>query len=218
MLKLYGFAVSNYFNMVKLALQEKGVPFEVVNVLGKQDEAFLDISPRGKVPCLQTPEGFISETSVILEYIEETQTGPALLPSDPFERAQVRALMREIELYIELPARLCYSEAFFGSKVDPAISAKAREELLAGVKALKRHARFQPYVAGEQFSLADLYFLFSVDLAVVVAGKLFETDLLADWPQARSLLELLRQRPLVQAIEEDKKQEMAAFLAKVRAK
>ena len=217
MLKLYGFAVSNYYNMVKLALLEKGVPFEEVNVLGQtQEPEFKRISPRGKVPCLGTAEGSISETSVILEYIEETQPGVCLLPEDAFARAQVRALMREIELYIELPARACYPEVFFGGKVDPAIKQKAREELFAGIDALKRHARFAPYVAGEQLSLADLYFLYSVDLAVVVAGKLFETDLLADWPQARALFERLNGNAHVQAIEAAKKQEMAAFLAKMR--
>lgn len=53
------------------------------------------------------------------DYLEETQSGPALLPSDPFERAQVRAMAKEIELYIELPARLCYAEVFFGRKANP---------------------------------------------------------------------------------------------------
>lgn len=57
-------------------------------------------------------QGFINETSVILEYLEQSQEGPALLPADPFARAQVLALCREIELYIELPARACYAEAF----------------------------------------------------------------------------------------------------------
>lgn len=218
MLKLYGFAVSNYFNMVRLALLEKELPFEIVNVLGRQDESFKSLSPRGKVPCLVTEQGSMSETSVILEYIEETQGGRPLLPADPFQRAQVRALMREIELYIELPARACYPEVFFGGKVDPAIKQKARDELFAGIDALKRHGRFAPYVAGDQFSLADLYFLYSVDLAVVVAAKAFDTDVLADWPQARALFELLKANPHVQKIEEDKQQEMAAFLAKVRGK
>ena len=50
MLKLHGFAVSNYFNMVKLALLEKGLDFEVKVVHGSQDPDFLAISPRGKVP------------------------------------------------------------------------------------------------------------------------------------------------------------------------
>lgn len=213
MLRLHGFAISNYFNMVKLALLEKGVPFEVNVVHGSQDPDFLAISPRGKVPCLETEHGYINETNVILEYIEETQGGKALLPSDPYQRARVRALTKEIELYIELQARPCYPEVFFGAKVDQAIKDKARDELFNGVATLRRHGSFAPYVAGSEITIADLMFLYSIDLARAVGRKLFDTDLLADWPQAQALLELLAQNPNVQQIEADKKAEMQAFLA-----
>src|SRR5690606_2294731 len=120
---------------------------------------------------------------------------------------------KEIELYIELPARSCYPEVFFGGKVDQAIKDAARAELLNGVAALRRHGRFAPYVAGSEMTIADLMFLYSIDLARVVARKLFDTDLLADWPEARALLELLAQNPHVQQIEADKRAEMQAFLA-----
>uniref|UniRef100_A0A915DTX6 GST N-terminal domain-containing protein n=1 Tax=Ditylenchus dipsaci TaxID=166011 RepID=A0A915DTX6_9BILA len=113
MLKLHGFSVSNYYNMVKLALLEKGLPFEEVTFYGGQAPKALEVSPRGKVPVLETEHGFISETSVILDYIEQTQGGKALLPADPFQQAKVRELLKEIELYIELPARTCYAESFF---------------------------------------------------------------------------------------------------------
>jgi glutathione S-transferase len=216
MLKLHGFSVSNYYNMVKLALLEKGIPFEAVDVHGGQREEFLRISPRGKVPVLQTEQGFINETSVILEYIEETQSGKALLPSNPQERAYVRSLMREIELYIELPARACYLEAFFGGKVDEAIKAKSKEDLTLGIASLKRHGTFAPYLAGEQLSLADLYFLYSLDLACVVMGKVFATDVLADFPQAKALFKLLSQSPNVQKVAADKDAEMEQFLAMAR--
>lgn len=217
MLRLHGFAVSNYYNMVKLALLEKGVPFESVVVHGSQAPEFLAISPRGKVPVLQTEQGYINETSAILEHLEELAPAHPLLPAEPFARAQVRALVKEIELYIELPARACYPQAFFGMTLDPAITAKARDELLAGIAALKRHGRFAPFVAGEQFTLADLYFLYSVDLACIVGKKLFEIDLLADFPAARALFERLAQNPHVQKIAADKDAEMAAFIAQVRS-
>ena len=213
MLRLHGFAVSNYFNMAKLALLEKGVDFEINTVRGSQDAEFLAKGPRGKVPVLETEQGFISETNVILEYIEETQGGKALLPSDPFARATVRALTKEIELYIELPARSCYPAVFFGGQVDDNIKDKAKADLQAGVAALRRHGRFAPYVAGSEMSIADIMFLYSIDLAQAVGKKLFGIDLLGDWPEARALLELLGQNPHVQRIEADKKAEMAAFIA-----
>ena len=218
MLTLHGFNVSNYFNMVKLALLEKGVDFKINVVHPSQDEAFLKISPRGKVPCLETEHGCFSETNVILEYLEETQQGKPLLPKDPFERANVRALTKEIELYIELPARSCYPEVFFGGKVDQAIKDKAKVDLLNGVAALKRHGEFSPYVAGNDMTIADLMFLYSIDLASIVAKKAFGIDLLADFPAAKELLELLGKNPHVQQIEADKKAEMAAFVAAAQAK
>jgi glutathione S-transferase len=71
MLKFYGFPCSNYANMVNLALLEKGIPFEYVLTYPDQSPAVLAKSPRGKVPFLETPQGFINEASVILDYLED---------------------------------------------------------------------------------------------------------------------------------------------------
>ncbi|WP_442110705.1 glutathione S-transferase family protein [Pseudomonas sp. NUPR-001] len=217
MLKLHGFAVSNYYNMVKLALLEKGVAFEEVLFFGGQSPEALKVSPRGKVPVLETEHGFLSETNLILDYIEQTQPGEkALLPADAFAQAKVRELVKEIELYIELPARACYPEAFFGAKVDPAIKEKAKAELLAGVQTLKRNGAFSPYVAGNQMTLADVMFCFSLDLASAVGKEVFDMDLLADFPQAKALLKHFKQNPNVQKIAADKDAQMPAFLEMVR--
>lgn len=218
MLKLYGFSVSNYYNMVKLALLEKGLPFEEVPFYAGTSPEALAISPRGKVPVLRVEQGFINETAVILEYIEQSQKGTPLLPSEPFERAQVLALAKEIELYIELPARACYGEAFFGTPLPDAIKDKTKAELLLGFASLGRHGKFAPYVAGDSLSIADLYFLYSVPLACAVGHKLFGLDLLAEMPAAKALLERLEQNPNVQRIAQDKEAAMPAFMAMVAAK
>lgn len=217
MLRLHGFAVSNYHNMVKLALLEKGVPFEEVRTYASRDEAFLAISPRGKVPVLQCDEGYISETWAILEYLEARGQGRPLLPEGLYEQARVRELAKHIELYIELPARSCYAQAFFGMSLDPAILERGRNELLAGIDSLKRLGVFAPYVAGDRLSLADLYFLYSIDLAAAVAHKLFEIDLLADMPKARGLLDQLAANPNVQRIAADKEAAMGPFMAHMQA-
>ncbi|MGC5699297.1 glutathione S-transferase family protein [Pseudomonas sp. NFXW11] len=218
MLKLFGFPVSNYYNMVKLALLEKGLAFEEVPFYAGQTPEALAISPRGKVPVLQVEQGFINETSVILEYLEQTQPGLALLPGEPFPRAQVLALAREIELYIELPARACYPEAFFGMPVAEAIKDKAKGELLLGFASLARHGRFSPYVAGDSLSVADLYFLYSVSLAQAVGHKLFGVDFLAGMPAAQALLERLGQLPNAQRVAADREAAMPQFMAMIAAK
>lgn len=217
MLKLYGFAASNYFNMVKLALLEKQLPFEMIPMHGCQNPEILAISARGKVPILETEKGFISETDVILRYLEDVYPTHPLVPADPYERAQVWTLAKEIELYIELPARTCYVEVIFGGRPTPeALKAKAGRDLLKGFAALKQRARFSPYVAGTSFTVADLYFLYSVDLARLVGKQLFATDYLEDVPCARALLARLAQNPHVQRIALDKDAEFPAFLERVR--
>ena len=70
----------------------------------------------------------------------------------------------------------------------------------------------------KMMTIADLMFLFSIDLASVVARKLFDVDLLGDWPEARALLKLLGENPHVQQIEADKKAEMQAFIAAMAGK
>lgn len=217
MLKLYGFASSNYFNMVKLALLEKQLPFEVVPLFGCQSPEVLAVSARGKVPVLGTAEGFISETDVILRYLEETFPDRPLLPADPFSRAQVWTIAKEIELYIELPARVCYAEVIFGGRpTPPDLKAKARRDLVKGVAALDQRARFAPYVAGERFSVADVYFLYSIDLAQQVGERLFDEDFLGDMPKARSLLERLALNPNVQRVAADREADWPTFMARVR--
>ncbi|HXA46336.1 MAG TPA: glutathione S-transferase [Burkholderiaceae bacterium] len=218
MIKLHGFVVSNYVNMVQLALLEKGLPFEFVTTYPNNSEEFLSHSPRGKVPFLQSEHGYINETSVILDYLEESQPGLALLPSDPFARAQVKVLMKEIELYIELPARQCFGEAFFGSTVPEAIKDKSRVELLAGFAALQRHGKFSPYVAGDTFTLADIVFLYSVNPAIIVAQKLFQLDPLENMPGARALLQKLSENPHVRQIAADRERELPGFVAMMQAK
>jgi glutathione S-transferase len=59
-LKLYGFPASNYVNMVNLALLEKGIPFEYELTYPNPSSLLLAKSPRGKVPFLETPQGFIA--------------------------------------------------------------------------------------------------------------------------------------------------------------
>ena len=90
-LKLCGFAVSNYYNKLKLQLLEKGVPFEEELVwTGNTHPKLIARSPMGKVPFLETPEGPVSESMACAEYIEAAYPEHPLLPADPLKAAKVR--------------------------------------------------------------------------------------------------------------------------------
>lgn len=210
MIKLYGFAVSNYYNMVKMTLLEKGMAFEEVEVRPSQTEEFLSCSPMGKVPCIETDQGFLSETGVIMDYLDESGTGPSFYPADAFEKAKVRELMRYLELYVELPARRLYGDVFFGRPASDAEKESVRKDLKKGFAALNRLAKFNPYLAGEKLTYADFYFLFSVDLVTRVTKKALEWDVYNTEPGIKALLGLLEQRDSVKTIRESQRQ-AAAF-------
>ena len=204
MIKLHGFPASNYFNMVKLALLEKGTAFEDVRVYTGQSEDMLSKSAMGKVPFLETERGFVSETAVILDYIDETQSGPSFYPADPFDKSRVRELIKYTELYLELPARRCYGEAFFGAGPTPEqTKADVRPIMERGIAALRRQAGFAPYLFGETLTYADFVFLYTFPMASSVARIVFDWDLSAELPGADALIETLRQRDAVKTVDED---------------
>ena len=98
MLKLHGFAISNYYNIVKHAMMIKGIAFEEVFAPPSQEPEMLANSPMGKVPFLETESGILTEASVILEYLEEAYPEVPLYPADAFERARVKQIIKTIEL------------------------------------------------------------------------------------------------------------------------
>jgi len=204
MIKLHGFPASNYFNMVKLALLEKGSAYEDVRVFTGQSEDILSKSAMGKVPFLETDQGYLSETAIILDYIEDTQDGPSFYPDNPFGKARVRELIKYTEAYLELPARRCYGEAFFGAGPTPE---QTKTEVLTvmqrGASALRRQAGFAPYIAGDAITYADFVFLYTFPMAATVAKKVFDWDLSAELPGAEALIERLKTRAAVKTVDEE---------------
>jgi glutathione S-transferase len=166
MLNLYGFPVSHYYNMVKHTLMQKGVIYEEVTVMPGAGDDYLGKSPLGKIPCIGVEEGYLSETSSILEYIEDSFPGPRLAPADPWGRAKMRELMKVCELYIEAPARQLIPVVMQGVK-DNDSHLKAIETLNKGVQALAKLGVFKPYLIGEELTLADIMLRY---VLIVVRG------------------------------------------------
>ena len=205
MLTLYGFDVSNYFNMIKLALAIKGIEYKTVILYPNQSPEYLSISPMGKVPALDTGQGVLTETNVILEYLDETYPDKPLYPGTTFEKAKVRELVKITELYLELPARRCHPEVFFRKTVDDLTKKEVKRALYKGIEGMARCAQFSPYLAGKQLTAADIVFFYSADLASAVAGKLFNLDLLDMAPGAKQLMATLNEREDVIRIAKDRK-------------
>ena len=216
-LKLCGFSASNYYNQTKLQLLEKQIAFEEEMVMtGSASDAVLARSPMGKVPFLDTPHGCISESLVCAEYIEAAYPQHALLPADAFAAAKVRELVVYLELHLELVARELYKEAFFGGKVSDAVKERARPLLLRGAAAFARIARFAPYVAGDQFTLADCAAVIHLPVVSAASKVIYGEDLLAALP-IKDYMKLCGTRPAVQKVNEDRKADVQRMLEAQRA-
>lgn len=205
MLKLHGFSISNYYNMAKIALLEKGIEFEEVDTRPSQDDDYLSMSPMGKVPCLETDHGCITEVDAIIGYLEAIQPSPALLPKDDFERAKVHELMRHLQLYVELEARRCFPEVFFGGKVSDETKEQVKESLAKGLASVARLAKFDPYIASKEFTAADIVASQSIGLANAVSQRLFDHNLLDDLPGSSEWLALVNERDSVKVIRESQR-------------
>ncbi len=199
-IKLHGMTYSNYYNMVKAIMIEKGMEFEEVHVLPNQEPDFLLKSPMGKVPLLETEQGFLTETGVMIDYIDSLDVGASLYPADPFLRAKVKELIRHLELYIELPARRLYGDVFFGNPATEELKAQVKQQLEKGFGSLRQLAKFDPYLAGKDLSYADFYYRFSVALATIVCKKALSWNALNELPNIKALLDLMGERESIQKV------------------
>jgi glutathione S-transferase len=220
MLKLCGFHISNYHNKVRLALLEKGIPFEEdANCRPSQKEEWLARSPIGKVPILELDGGRrIAESEVICEYLEEAYPQKPLLPKDPYERAKVRELVAFIELHLELVVRRLYGPLFFGAPpLHDDVKASIEKDLAKGVRALKAIAKFDPYIAGGNLTLADCAAFVSLPPVTLVSKQAFGRDFLDELPQVKPYLGMLGERPAFARVNEDRKSAQAAAAARARS-
>jgi len=213
MLTLCGFSASNYYNKVKLALLEKGVSFtEELAWVGETDKA---CSPLGKVPYLKTEQGALSESTVILEYLEDAYPHPPLMPAEPFAAAKVRELVRYMELHLELVARNLYPEAFFGGKVSDSAKEKIGPQLEKNIAAFAQLTTFSPFIAGEAFTIADCAAVVHLPLVSSATKIVYGRDFLADLP-VRDYLKRMGERPTVQKINADRKTNTELMLARAK--
>lgn len=208
MLTLCGFPISNYYNKVKMALLEKGVPFTEEVVMTKStDEAVLSASPLAKIPFIRTEHGGICESQAILDYIEATWPTPALMPAEAFGKAKVHELITFIDWHLEIAARQLYGQAFFGGNaLSDESKGEIRKQLEKNIAAFKRLAKFSPYIAGDSFTQADCAAFVSLPLVGRASQAVFGEDLLlAGGVDYKAYMKLVGERPSAQKVLADRK-------------
>jgi len=217
MLRLCGFQLSNYHNKVRLALLEKGIEFEEdAEVKPSQDDAYLARSPMGKVPYAEIDGKRLCESQVIVEYLEDRFPQKPLLPKDPLERAKVRELVTMIELHMELVVRRLYREVFFGGKVSDEQKEAVRKELTRGIRAFKALAKFDPFIAGKDLTLADCAAAVHLPLVSSATKLAYGRDALEEVPQVKGYLKMLGERPAFARVNADNKAARQALAAQAK--
>ncbi|MFT4068639.1 glutathione S-transferase [Paraburkholderia sp.] len=211
MIKLYGFALSNYYNKVKFVLLEHDIAFDEVLVKPSQDEALLAHSPLGKVPYLQTEHGDLCESQCIVEYLAARFPDKWIFSADPWQAAKEREMIFFVDVHLELTVRNLYKEAFFGGTVSDATKGRVEKLLVHHIAGFKRIAKFAPYLCGEQFSVADTAGYVSLPLVGMATQTIYGRDFLLDagidW---KSYVKTINARPAAQRVTDDRKAYIAA--------
>jgi glutathione S-transferase len=165
MLKLLNIPISPFGTKVKMALLEKGIPFEThepdleAAQAGRDGELTKGCSPRLEIPVLIDGDVTVWDSTVILEYVEERWPEPALLPATPAERARVRMLEDVCDTTYEAVVWGIYEVTTMGrvsGAAQAALLARGAQQV-AGLntwleRALGAHAWFN----GERFGWGDL--------------------------------------------------------------
>lgn len=181
-----------------IALIEAGAEFDLVKLdfaAGQQQSAeFLGINPKGRVPALATEHGVLTETPALLAFVAQSFPKAGLAPlDDPLAFAR----MQELTSYLASTAHVAHAHKRRGARWadDPAAHEAMRAKVPQTMTVCAAYLESQivgPWVAGEQYSVADGY-LFTI-------GSWLEADGvdLTQFPKLTAYLARVAARPAVQ--------------------
>jgi glutathione S-transferase len=180
-LTLYDAPRCPYAARARITLAEKGVEVEVVEIDLSDRPAWLyGKNPLGRVPVLEEDGRPLPESLVIMEFLEERYPEPALLPDDPADRAAVRLLLnREKDL----------TDPYYAFR-----RGEGFEDFGAALRGLDARLAQQPYLAGAEYSLADIAYV----PWILRARDMLGVDL-EPYPALTAWLARLEERPAIAA-------------------
>ena len=148
MITLYDADRCPYCARVRIALAEKGVEYETVEIdLSDRPAWIYEKNPLGRVPVLEEDTFVLPESAVINEYLEERYPEPALWPADAGERSLARLLVFRFDQL---------STPYYALRRE---EEGASERLDAELAKLNAVLAAQPYLTGREFGLADIAYV-----------------------------------------------------------
>ena len=164
-LVLHGYRYSVYVRIARLALAEKGVVYDQVEVNPFAPDvpaAYLALHPFGRVPTLVHDDFALYETGAITRYLDRTFAGPALQPRSPRALARMDQIIGVVDSYGYWPlVRQVFSHRVFRPAIgQPADEAEVGRGLAGAAKvlaALEVLAAPDAFLVGPALSLADLH-------------------------------------------------------------
>jgi glutathione S-transferase len=200
-MKLWSGKLSPFSAKVRIVLAEKKLDCELLDVpwsrktlWGPKPEAFLAVSPHGKVPVLVDGNVAVYDSTVICEYLEDTHPKPRLFPEGAAGRARCRQLEDEADVAMTTDVTALVQELF--TKTDDATRDMARvatamESLQKRWDALDRELAGREYLCDE-FSVADIATFMVVGFATTLGAPLEERH-----ANLRAWVDRVRARPAV---------------------
>ncbi|MBI1776107.1 MAG: glutathione S-transferase family protein [Proteobacteria bacterium] len=202
---LFGAAYSVYVRIVRLALEEKGVPYDLeeVDIFAPSGvpSAYLDRHPFGRIPAFEHQGFRLYETNAITRYVDAAFPGPPLQPRGIRERARMDQIVSVLDNYayrtlvwdifverVRLPQQ--------GRVSDEEKIRAALPRAKACFEALDRLREEHPFLAGPELSLADLY---AAPMLAYFAKAPEGAALLLKFPHLSRWWEQIRQRPSMAA-------------------
>jgi len=168
MIKLYTFPPSTNSRKVRIALLEKGLEFERINVdLTKREQKnpeYLKIHPFGQLPALDDEGFIIYDSTIINEYLEDEYPYPALMPKDSEGRARARLMEDFRDTHFNPPfVTIIYELRKPEAERDASKFQNAKADIAACFDRIEKELQGKEYLAGS-FSLADIAFMANIDL------------------------------------------------------
>jgi len=202
-MKIYETALAPNPRRVRIFLAEKNIPMEYVEVdIAAGENLQDDYKSKNittKVPTLELDDGTcIGESVAICRYFEELHPENPLMGKTPLEKALIESWQRRVEFHLLLPVAMCFQHltGYFKDRMTPRKKWGKDNIKLAMdfLDTLNDHLAESTYIAGEDFSIADITAFCTLDFARIV--KIYPQK---EHPHLIRWYELVKSRPSTSA-------------------